>query len=286
MPLVSIHHELLRAREGRYAVPLFDTFDMQSTEGMFAALEEQKAPAIIALYCRSLEQPNARAMAAYIRLRAEEATVPVSLMLDHGQSFEQCMRAIAYGFTDVMYDGSSLPLDENIANTRAVVRAAHAVGVHVEAELGHVGIGTEYRTYGGQRKGFTDPAAVERFVAETSVDYLAVAFGTAHGLYEGEPDLDLELLREIRARVDIPLVMHGGTGLSTEQFRAAIAEGIAKINVATDLFVTAGRRLIAAAAAEDASYFGLGEVVTEAVRERCSHYIELFGAAGKGQSPV
>jgi len=148
MPLVSIGEELKRAQVGGYALPLFDTADVQSTEGMIQALEACGAPAMVALYTGAFERPNGKALAAYIRVRASEAKVPISLMLDHGSSFEVAMRAIAAGFTDVMYDGSSLPLEENIAQTQAVVRAAHAVGVCVEAELGHVGSGREYQSYG------------------------------------------------------------------------------------------------------------------------------------------
>ncbi|MBN1402297.1 MAG: class II fructose-bisphosphate aldolase [Anaerolineae bacterium] len=281
MPLVSIGAELKRAQHGKYALPLFDTSDMHSTEGMFLALEEKRAPAMVALYAGMVERPNARALASYIRARAEEASVPVSLMLDHGGSFEQCMRAISLGFTDIMYDGSQLSLDENIASTAAIVRAGHAVGLGVEAELGHVGRGSEYRAYGSQRKGFTNPDDVERFVAETDVDFLAVAIGTAHGLYDGEPALDLDLLRAIRARVDIPLVLHGGSGCSDDQFRAAIAAGISKVNVATDLFVTTGKRLVAAAGAADASYHSLSRVAVESFKERCGHYLDVFGASGR-----
>jgi ketose-bisphosphate aldolase len=282
MPLVSIQKELFRAREGGYAVPLFDTFDMHSTEGMLQAIREKRAPAIIGVYSAVLEEEHACALAAYIRARAEEFETPLSLMLDHGSSPEQCVRAIRYGFTDVMYDGSRLPLEENIANTRLVVRLAHAAGVGVEAELGHVGSGSEYQSYGGKRLGFTPPEDVARFAAETEVDFLAVAIGTAHGLYAGEPCLDLDLLRAIRACVDTPLVMHGGTGLSPEQFRSAIAGGITKINVATDLFVTAGLRMVEAAQKERASFFSLSRTAVETFKERSGYYLELFGVAGKG----
>jgi fructose-bisphosphate aldolase class II len=282
MTLVSIKNELFRARAGGYAVPLFDTFDMHTTEGMVQAIQAQRAPAIIAVYSAHLEEKNARALAAYIRTRAEEIDTPVSLMLDHGASLEQCIRAIRYGFTDVMYDGSKLPIAENIANTCAVVRAAHAVGVNVEAELGHVGSGSEYETFGAKRLGFTRPEDVERFAAETGVDFLAVAIGTAHGLYAGDPCLDMDLLQAVRSRVDIPLVMHGGTGLTPDQFRGAIAGGIAKINVATDLFVTAGKRMVTESQNEKASYFSLSKVARETFKERCEYYMELFGAAGRG----
>lgn len=281
MPLVSIREQLQKAQRGGYALPLFDTFEMFGTEGMFSALEEKRAPAMVAMYGGSLERPNAPAFAAYLRAKARDATVPVSLMLDHGATFEQCMKALALGFTDVMYDGSRLPVDENIANTRLVVRVAHAMGACAEAELGHVGRGSEYQSFGAQRQGFTDPSVAERFVAETGVDFLAVAIGTAHGLYEGEPHIDLDLLQRIRERIDIPLVMHGGSGLSDDQYRSAIALGIAKVNIFTNLAVTACGRMAEAASADDASYFGIGRAAHEAFRERCGHYLDVFGASGK-----
>ncbi len=281
MSLVSIVEELQRATEGHYALPLYDTFDMFSTEGMFLAAEEKRAPFMLALYAGTLELPNARAHATYIRMRAEQATVPVSLWLDHGGSFEQCMKAISYGFTDVMYDGSKLPIEENIATTKAVVRVAHEFGVAVEAELGHVGSGREYQSFGSQGKGFTDPDSVVSFVEQTGVDFLAIAIGTAHGLYDGEPVLNMALLEEIRSRVDIPLVLHGGSGCSDEQFREVIAKGISKVNVATDLFVTTGKRIVETAQHEGVSYFNLTKAAVESFKERCGHYYDVFGASGK-----
>jgi fructose-bisphosphate aldolase class II len=185
-----------------------------------------------------------------------------------------------------MYDGSKLPLEENIENTKAVVRAAHAVGVSVEAEVGHVGHGSEYASFGGQRKGFTDPNLVEKFIAETKVDFLAVAIGNAHGVYQGEPHLDFDLLREIRQRVDIPLVLHGGTGISEEQFKVAIDGGISKINIATDLYMATTKRLAERIMDDKGKPGGLayGELTMtafESFRERCGYYLDLFGTAGK-----
>jgi fructose-bisphosphate aldolase class II len=280
MALVSVKQALLAAQAGGYALPLFDTFDMPATDGMLQAFEEKRAHAFIGLYGGFFEQPNADANVAYIRECAAAAKVPTSLMLDHGSSFEQCIRAISLGFTDVMFDGSKLPLEENIAQTKLVVRAGHAVGVAVEAELGHVGSGQEYQSFGARRMGFTDPATIEMFVAETGVDFLAVAIGTAHGVYQGEPQLDLDLLTAIRRRVEIPLVMHGGSGLSDAQFRSAIEHGIAKVNVATELFMTSARRITEAARAKDISYFDVARIAAATFQERCRFYIELFGASG------
>jgi fructose-bisphosphate aldolase class II len=285
MPITTILPYLKAAQAGGYALPLFDAFDMYSADGIVAALEEKQAPAMLAMYAPLLDNRNGLAFARYTRTLAEQASVPVSLMLDHGGSVEICLRAIDLGFSDVMYDGSQLPIEENIANTQRVVQAAHAAGVHVEAELGHVGSGSDYAQFGAQGKGFTQPDDVERFVTETGVDILAVAVGTAHGTYQGAPQLDLQRLAEIRARVATPLVMHGGSGLSTEQFQAAIRGGIVKINVATDLFQAAGAALSgsvqAAAPGAPASYFALGKTAVDAFRQRCGFYLDIFWASGK-----
>ena len=281
MALVSVKQALKDAQAGGYALALFDTFDMPATDGIFQAFEEKRAHAFIGLYGGFFEQPNADANVAYIREAAASVKVPVSLMLDHGASFEQCIRAISLGFTDVMFDGSKLPLEENITQTKLVVRAARAVGVAVEAELGHVGSGQEYQSFGAKRMGFTDAATVERFATETDVDFLAVAIGTAHGVYQGEPHLDLELLDAIRRRVEIPLVMHGGSGLSDVQFRSAVEHGIAKINVATELFMTSAKRIVGAARDKDLSYFEIARLASATFRERCGYYIDLFGEADR-----
>jgi fructose-bisphosphate aldolase, class II len=270
-----------KARKGGYALPLFDFFALTGIEGFFDAVREKRAPAIIGMYQRELMSPVSVPMIAAIKALAAEADTPVCLYLDHGGSFEQCEKAVASGFTDVMYDGSSLPIEENITNTKRVVEVAHARGIGVEAELGHVGGGWNYDEFGGQRKGFTDPAEVERFVAATGVDMLAVAIGTAHGDYKGEPKLDLDLLAEIAGRVAIPLVLHGGSGLSEEQFRACIKLGIAKINIATDLVQTATRHVREAINKEGAAYPGVMRGVPAAMQERCMYYLDLFGATGK-----
>ncbi len=235
MSLVSIKNELVRALKEHYAVPLYDVYEMQGMEGVMGALMEKRAPTIIGIYSPYAALANCRALAAYIRCRAEDTDVPVSLMLDHGSSVEQCLEMLSYGFTDVMYDGSKLPLEENIFNTKRVVDSAHTAGVGVEAELGHVGMGDQYDSLGGRRLGFTDPEVWSILSRKQALIILAIAFGNAHGLYKGEPRLDLDLVAEIHRRVNVPLVMHGGTGLSDEQFRGAIAAGISKINFATNI---------------------------------------------------
>lgn len=282
MPLVSFLDELKKAQAGRYALPCFDTFESSGTDGMFAAIEERRAPTLVAIYSGGLDRPSGKALSDYVRALAANATVPVSLILDHGGSYEHCIKALRYGFSDVMFDGSKLPMDENIAITKMIVRAAHAAGAACEAEIGHVGTGSDYDTFGGLGKGFSDPAEVERFVEATGVDFLAVAIGTAHGVYKGEPKIDLELLARIRQRVEIPLVLHGGSGLSEAQFRGAVECGVSKVNIFTDLSLASGDKMRAVAATDKANYFNFVGAAREAFQERCGYYMDLFGATGKG----
>ena len=287
MTLVSIKNELIKAREARYAVPLFDVFEQQGMDGTLDALIKRRAPTIIGLYSSYTQLPNIRALVAYIRSRAEETDVPVAIMLDHGASPENCLQMIEYGITDVMYDGSKLPLEENIANTKKVVAAAHAAGVAVEAELGHVGMGDQYESFGSQRVGFTNPDVVEYFVKETGIDFLAIAFGNAHGFYKGKPQLDLDLVAAIRERVSVPLVMHGGTGLTDEQFRGAIAAGICKINFATSILNGAVENMKATAmninpsGTADANMFALLYGVREAYCSWTSQLYDVFGTTNR-----
>lgn len=281
MTLTSIRPYLMQARQEKYAVPLFNVYDSQGVEGTLRALTEKRAPTIIAVYSPYAVAPEGPALAAYIRQRAAEVDVPVSLMLDHGASAEICIQVLDYGYTDVMYDGSKLPIEENIANTRKVVAAAHERGVMVEAELGHVGMGDQYDAFGSQRLGFTDPAMVDYFIEQTGIDALAIAFGNAHGFYKGEPHLDLELVAEIRSRVNLPLVMHGGTGISDDQFRAVVAAGISKVNFASAILATSVENMRKASAAPDATIFSIAEAERAAYHAWCTHLYDVFGTTGK-----
>lgn len=281
MPLVSIKDELRKASRSGYAVPLYDVFDPNAVDGLVKTLEETPSPCIIGVYSGSFKDANIEAFAAYIRTRAAKLDAPVSLMLDHGEGLEQARYAIELGFTDVMYDGSRLPFEENADTTAQIVAYAHALGIGVEAELGHVGVGASYDEYGGQRKGFTEPQAVVDFSLRTQVDFLAIAFGNAHGNYQSQPKLDLDLVRQIHQLVDIPLVMHGGSGLDDQEYRAVIAAGIAKINYFTGINNEATARMIQAAAGEKPSMFGQLAVLRQAYTDVCAHYLQVFGAAGK-----
>ena len=284
MPLVSMVEGLKKAQAEKYAVPSFNCFEMMGFEGSLAAMEDKMGPGILGIQPRQLNLPETPAFIQYIRARVEASPVPVSILLDHGTSFEECLQILSYGATDVMFDGGKLPLEENIDVTRMVVRAAHAMGAGVEAELGFVGHGSNYDDPDLIRQGFTKPEEAADFVEKTGVDALAVAIGSAHGVYKGKPELDLDLLADIRSRIDVPLVLHGGSGISDDQFRAAIAGGISKINIFTDLRLAAQKEIIAATQAEEANYFRMFQAPRSAFRERCRHFLDLFGASGKAQA--
>jgi ketose-bisphosphate aldolase len=271
---------LNRARQEHYAIPLFNAFDMQGIEGIIRASEAKRAPVIVAVASRTVNAAHGSAFCAYIRQRAAVATTPVSLMLDHGDSFATCIKAISFGFTDIMFDGSKLPFEQNLAVSRAVTDAAHACGLGAEMELGHVGMGSDYQSFGAKRLAFTDPEQVSGFAKETGADSLAVAIGNAHGVYAGEPHIDIDLLRDIRSRVDINLVLHGGSGIPEEQFRAAIAAGISKINIATDLFMATARNITEATKAEKVTYFTLIDAAIASFQGRCEYFFDLFGTTG------
>jgi fructose-bisphosphate aldolase, class II len=283
MPVVSILGEMKKAQAGHYCIPLFDTFDSFGTEGILAAATKKNAPVIVGVYDALFDKPEARPFMLYLRAMAEQTPVPVSLMLDHGSSFEHCVKAIAMGCSDVMFDGSRLPVEENIAITQMVVRAAHAMGVSAEAELGHVGQGAEYQSIISSRKGFTNPDMVQHFVEKSGVDTLAVAIGTAHGRFAGEPQLALDLLAELRRRTDTPLVMHGGSGLSDEQFCAAVAGGIAKTNIFTDLAMTSVAYIKKAVAVDDPKFQDVSGQIRQAFQDRCEYFLDLFGTTGHAQ---
>ena len=220
----------------------------------------------------------------------------VTLHLDHGGPFEEIMRALRSGYTSVMIDRSKLPFEENVREVREVVRIAHAMGVSVEAELGHVGTGTEYDKT--RDSGLTHKEEARRFVEETGVDALAVAVGTSHGVYKGTPKLEFELLKEIASLVTVPLVLHGGSGTGDENLKKCIACGIQKINLFTDMANPAGEAMalymrgesseepdISAAlemfSGKKKNYYVAPMVGAEVYQRKLEHYIKLFGSAGK-----
>lgn len=233
MSLVTTKEMLLKAQEGNYAVGAFNVENMEMVQAVLAAAEELKAPVIMQTTPSTVKYAGLDYYYANVKAAAQRASVPVAVHLDHGSSFELAMQALRTGYTSIMIDGSHSVFEENIEVSKRVVDACAPSGVPVEAELGKVG-GKEDDLDGGAG-GYTDPQEAKEFVERTGVDSLAVAIGTAHGVYVGEPKLDLNRLSEIREVVDIPLVLHGASGLSDEAVKESIKRGICKVNFATEL---------------------------------------------------
>ena len=234
MPLVTSEEMLSKAQEGGYAVGAFNAENMEMVKAIIQAAEELKAPVMIQTTPSTIKYGTVETYAAIVAAEAEKAAVPVCLHLDHGSSFELAMQAMHAGYTSVMIDGSKLDFEGNIAETKRVADVARALNIPCEAELGKVG-GKEDDLDGGEGNGYTDPLEAKEFVERTGVTSLAVAIGTAHGVYKGVPKLDLDRLAEIRKAVDIPLVLHGASGLSEEAVVESIKRGICKVNFATEL---------------------------------------------------
>lgn len=237
MPLVSMKEMLIKAKKEGYAVGQFNINNLEFTQAILKAAEEEKSPVIL-----GVSEGAARYMDGFYpvvqlvkALMTEyEITVPVAIHLDHGSSFEKCMQAIRAGFTSVMIDGSHLPLEENIALTKKVVDAAHAVGVSVEAELGRIGGQEDDIDVTDAEAMYAIPAECKELVEKTGVDCLAPALGSVHGPYKGKPKLGFKQMEEINELIDVPLVLHGGTGIPLEDIQKAIKLGHAKINVNTE----------------------------------------------------
>lgn len=286
---VTTTQMLRRAQKGGYAVGAFNAENMEMAMAIIAAAEALDAPVLLQTTPSTVKYAGPDLYYANIRTLADRATVPVALHLDHGSSAELVDRAIRAGYSSVMIDGSQTMLEENIRLTAEVVKMAHAHYIPVEAELGKVG-GKEDDTESDGKNGYTDPEDAVRFVRETGVDSLAVAIGTAHGVYTGTPVLDVPRLAEIRrhlqaAGLDIPLVLHGASGLSDESIRACIREGICKVNFATELRIayTTGIRETLAADPDVFDPKKYGKKAMEHVRAIVAERIKVCGCDGKAR---
>lgn len=277
---VTLKEILADAVKNNYAIGGFDTMGYVFTDAIIRAGEATNTPIIMMIPDFLLISEQADELFSYINFRIGRTPIPVALHLDHGGSYDMAAKAIKYGFSSVMFDGSCLPLEENIAQTREISRMAHAAGVSIEAELGHVGGG------GGSLEAaevathlYTDPDEAVRFVLETQVDALAVAIGTVHGKYKGTPKLDLERLDAIRSKVDIPLVMHGGSGLTPDAFRSAIAHGINKVNFFTGMSLAATDGALKAVADNGGSmhFFEMIAAGQKCAEDVIKEHIGIFG---------
>lgn len=276
--LVNLDAVLKDAQKGHYAVGLFNTTDTDMLEAVISAAEELRSPVIIGTAEVLLPYGELKLIAPAMVAAAKRASVPVVVHFDHGLTRERCIEAIDLGFSSIMFDGSAGDEKENLKNTAEIVEYAHERGITVEGEIGHVG---EAATNDGAVSDmYTTPKEAADFVAATGVDALAIAIGTAHGAYKEKPKLDIERLKEIRATIDTPLVLHGGSGLSDDDFKNTIREGIAKVNIFTDLCV-AGNEGMAEGLNKGLAYLDIRNLKVEKIKAAAAKKMQLFGSAGK-----
>lgn len=277
--LVNLQEILADTRQKHYAVGLFNCVTLEMTKGILEAAEELRSPVIIGPAESLLPGASLAEYADMMLGMAKRAAVPVALHFDHGFTPELVRQAIELGFSSVMYDCSMLPFEENVSRVREMVRAAHAAGCSLEAEIGHVGSnGSAEEALA--RTVYTQPEEALRYACESGCDALAVAIGTAHGVYKETPRLDVGCLERIAAACTVPLVLHGGSGLSDEDFRRCVAGGISKINIFTDNNLTAARAAHAHYS-EATGAFELMPWVTGAVKEATMARMRVFGSDGK-----
>ena len=278
MPFVTTGEMMKQAQAGVYAVGAFNAENLEMVQAIIAAAEAEKAPVIIQTTPGTLKYAGPECFAGIVSRLARDAEVPVALHLDHGNSYELAEKCAQEGYTSLMIDGSKLPYEGNVTLTRRVTEMAG--GLPVEAELG---------TVGGKEDGmeakpqYTDPDEAADFVSRTGISSFAVAIGTAHGVYKGEPKLDLDRLSAVRARVQVPLVLHGTSGVPEDQVRECIRRGICKVNYATDLRI-AFTAAVKKAIGEQPEAFDPKKYLAEgrkAVQNRVQELIRLLGSSGK-----
>lgn len=235
MPLVNPREFIEAARDQGAAIAAFNVHNLETIQAVVEVAAQERAPVILQTTPGTLTHAGIAYIAAVAKTAAEASGIPIALHLDHCRDYKTVVQCIRHGYTSVMIDGSGLSYQENVQLTRDVVKVAHAAGVAVEAELGRI-VGTEDEISVEDQDGFlTVPEEAQQFVLETNVDLLAVAIGTAHGMYKGEPKLDFQRLSAIRELVAVPLVLHGGSGVPNDSVQEAIRRGICKVNIATEL---------------------------------------------------
>ena len=276
--LVTLREVLKDAQEKHYGVGLFNTVNLEMAKGVLAAAEELRSPVIIGTAEVLLPYASLEELTYFLLPMARKATVPVVLHYDHGLTEEKIMEALRLGFSSIMYDCSTDSYENNIGRVAQMVKIARLFGASVEGELGHVGA-NESPT--ADDSIYTQPEEALDFVSRTGVDALAVAIGTAHGAYKEQPKLDIRRLSQIAGMVPTPLVLHGGSGLTDEDFQNCVANGIAKINIFTDINCAAAR------AAYDNYREGRGltdlqNEITQAVKQETMKKMRVFGSAGRG----
>ena len=278
--LVNMNEVLLPAREGRYAVGLFNAVNLELARGILAAAQRTGSPVIMGTAEVLFPYGSLEEVSYYLIPMAKKAGVPVVIHLDHGLKKETCLKALDLGFTSIMYDCSTDDYDTNVEKVREMAEIAHSRGATIEGELGHVGDNTD-AAEADPSFFYTDPGQARDFVEKTRVDALAVAVGTAHGAYKLPPKLDFDRIRAIKEQAKVPLVLHGGSGLTDEDFRQAIRAGISKINIFTDINVAAVRGARQHFVSDDKGLTELIPAAVEAVERETAKKMELFGSCGR-----
>ena len=278
MALYTMKEILNDAQEKGYGVGYFNAVNMEMVRAYIRAAEECRSPIIIGTAQALLPYADFDWIVPIMLQQARAAKVPVAVHLDHTYDFDVLMRALRSGFGSVMYDGSRLPDHrDNVRISAEIAKIAHGMGVGLECELGSVG-GLSDENGKADAVIYTDPADAKSFIEQTGADFLAVSIGTQHGVYKATPKLDLPRLAQIHAAVDVPLVLHGGSGLSDDDFRNTVAGGIRKINVYTDVILAAKRAI---AENPDAAYTDLNLLAEEAMMRATVVKLKLFGSEGK-----
>lgn len=276
--LVNLNEVLKKAQKEKYAVGLFNTTDTDMLQAVIEAAEESNSPVILGTAEVLLPYGELKLIAPSVIAAAKRASVPVVVHYDHGLTFERCLEALQLGFSSVMFDGSAKPYGQNIEETREIVKIAHAFGASVEGEIGHVGEAAQGDE--SLENMYTTVVEAKEYLENTGVDALAVAIGSAHGVYKKKPKLNIERLKEIAGAVSVPLVLHGGSGLSDDDFKNTIRNGIAKVNIFTDLCL-AGERAMKDGAEKKLGYLETRNLKVEYIKEAVKHKMSLFGSVNK-----
>ncbi len=279
--LVNMREMMAAAKREKYGVGFFNAVNVEMARAVIETAEELSAPVMIGTAEVLLPAMPLERVAEYLIPMAKKAKVPVCVHFDHGLSFQKCMEALRLGFSSVMYDCSKEDYDSNVQKVAEMVRICRGMGVTVEGELGHVGQNEGAGKLARPEDYYTDPLTADDYAARTGIDALAVAVGNAHGAYKFPPKLDFGRIETIADRTGLPLVLHGGSGLSDSDFRAAVEKGICKINIFTDLNV-AGKSGVEKALLEGAKdMMGIIPYEIEAMKAVVREKILLFGSDGK-----
>lgn len=288
--LVNMNEVLRPAKANKYAVGLFNAVNLELARGILNAAECTRSPVIMGTAEVLLPYGPLEEVSYYLLPMAKKASVPVVVHLDHGLSYDTCIKALELGFSSIMYDCSTDSYEENVRKVKEMADIAHSYGATIEGELGHVG-DNEGSAEGSSHladpsKFFTDPKLAKDFVDKTGVDALAIAVGNAHGAYKLPPKLDFERIRTIARTVDVPLVLHGGSGLTDNDFRQAIRDGISKVNIFTDINVAAVEAEFKKFSSMDKGLIDLIPAAVEAVKQESIKKMELFSSTGKADSRI